>query len=76
MIFHFKDSLYDTDTRYRKMLEWVNTTIGDETKSRTWAFLCVYTHTERMYDRIIFTNLEDAAMFKLKYGDIISMSEG
>lgn len=78
MIFHFNINIYKLDTNHTKMSKWLNTNVGSEHEARSWAFLFGYgSYSEpHPYDRIIFTNLEDAAMFKLKYGDIISKSEG
>ena len=78
MIFYFKDDIYELGKEHNEMRRWLNIHIGSELEVRTWSFLRAYGSFSGIppFDRIIFTNLEDAAMFKLKYGDVISKTEG
>lgn len=61
------------------MRRWLTAQIDSEPNvAKTWCFLRAYGSFSEVppFDRIIFTNSEDAAMFRLKYGDLISKTEG
>jgi len=78
MIFHFNIDIYELSKEHNEMRRWLNANIGSEYEVRTWCFLRAYGSFSEVppFGRIIFTDPKDAAMFKLKYGNIISKTEG
>lgn len=79
MIFYFKDDVYELSKEHNEMRRWLTAQNGSEPNvAKTWCFLRAYGSFSSVppFDRIIFTDPEDAAMFKLKYGNIISKTEG
>lgn len=78
MIFYFNTDVYELSKEHNEMRRWLNINIGPEYEVRTWSFLRAYGSFSdpAPFNRIIFTNLEDAAMFKLAFGNLISHSKG